>query len=681
MKIGQIKLGQSTKTYKHDLGCFNETTMDFGHVQPLYCTYLEKGDNVVCDYRQILRPAPMPAPTLAKIDCHNVSRFVPMNEIYPAYDLLLSGKPVSTNAKTYYPTELPFTTNAALVVSLIIRYGQTVSYTVNSGTGVASRITSFPDDVTTGIGSCIRKCSPVLEGHWNDLNAGKLIVQRDNVNVTLNNADFVFSTFTDDAYSNTPNLVCVKLNDRGRFVRKILKGLGYGLDPTNDNHVNFLPILAFYKAYFDTYFVQRYINWHDTPIYRYIIRIYDTDYTTFNDVNDLGNVFNELEDCWYSQTADFVSAHTSSLFNQSRDNNIASSNADATIYPITAIDSTGTNANAIATGTKTPSLPNSSTPGKFNLFQLQTLQRITQYIVKDSLIGQRVADWIKVHFGTEPSDDMFADSNYYGDHVTSLSIEDIYSTSNTYNSQSGDGSLTGSYAGKGFGLSSSDTIKFTAPNFGYFIVLSAIAPITHYYQGDNPQLYGLDKYTLPSADFDRLGYELTPFACIFDQDYVNAISGYKLTSESFGYIPRFSGFKAMKSVVNGDLSLRSTRDNLDFYHCEAKIVPSQIVLDEATNKVSQSMYNVPKASTNWRYPGSIPNIGDYNRIFFQGGFDINKQKESQQISYLQPLATDDNFVVQTRFDVSVYNSLAPIAESYDSFIDDVDNSTTTVTGI
>lgn len=679
MKIGQIKVGQSTKTYKHDLGAFNETTMDFGHVQPLYCTYLEKGDKLVCDFRQILRPAPMPAPTLAKIDCHNVSRFVPMNEIYPAYDLLLSGKPVTTNAKTYYPTELPYTTNSALVLALLRRYGQTASYSVNTGTGVATRVTSFGNDITANIGACLSE-GLLAASHYSSIEAGTIVVQRDNINVSVNNADFVFSTFADSSTSNTPNLICVKLNDKGRFIRKILKGLGYGLDPTNENHVNFLPVFAFYKAYFDTYYVQRYVNWHDTPMYQWIIRVYDTDYKTFNNDSDLYDIFGILEGCWYSQTADFVSAHTSSLFNQTRDNNVSAANADANIYPIHAIDPSGNDSVSLATGTKTPSL-SPSDGGKFNLFQLQTLQRITQYIVKDSIIGQRVADWIKVHFGTEPSDDMFADSNFYGDHVTSLSIDDIYSTSNTYNSESGDGSLTGSYAGKGFGLSSSDTIKFDAPNFGYFIVLSAIAPITHYYQGDNPQLYGLDKYTLPSADFDRLGYEITPFACIMDQDYVNGRYGYKLTDQGFGYIPRFSGFKAMKSIVNGDLSLRSTRDNLDMYHCEAKITPSQIVLDESTNKVTEHVYGVPRASTGWRYPGSIDNIGDYNRIFFQGGYNVNKQSESWQINYLQPLATDDNFIVQTRFDVSVYNSLAPIAESYDSFIDDVDNSTTTVTGI
>lgn len=68
MSLSSVKLGSAfNKRYSHNLDFDNNTTMDFGSVQPLLCQYLLPKSDVNLNYRQLIRLAPMPTPSFARI--------------------------------------------------------------------------------------------------------------------------------------------------------------------------------------------------------------------------------------------------------------------------------------------------------------------------------------------------------------------------------------------------------------------------------------------------------------------------------------------------------------------------------------------------------------------------------------------------------------------------------------
>ena len=673
MKIGEILLGRVTKRYTHDMSANNSTTMAFGTVQPLYCTYIHKGSDVKINMRQLLRPAPMVSPTFGRVQAHTVTRFVAMKDIYPAFDALLAHKSIQGNEQ-YIPNSEPLVRNCDLVSVLLLNYSLVDAYLKDYNTGKYNLVLRDSEIATYHFRAMLSKFIPTFsalsdEFVYNNLKSKLSASQNDNT-ITPQSSDFCF------AFSQ--HILCFRLTDQGRNIFKILTGLGYGLDYSNSNQVTSLPLFAFYKAYFDQYYNKRFINWHDTNVYQHIQTIYNE-----GDSNHLLNYYvlqsflANFTNCLYSSPADYVSVHTLDPLNG------ATQGAAA---PFSDVDISSLSSNGSLSRTNQPDgkVPSLDTSDRTTWYQLQALKKLTQYISKDSVIGGRVVDWFKVHFGVTPSEDMFLPSQFIDEHIVNLDIDDIFTTSDTYNPDNNTGSYTGSYAGKGLGYGQTNgEITFTSKDFGYLVILGSLAPEQVYFSGDSPQLYGIDRYTIPNQDFDAMGYELTPLACIASYsahtdpaDTDTQIQAKSLAGKSFGYIPRYSGFKVQKSVVNGDFALRSVRSGLTSYFLDKIIDTREISLDNGTLSYGNDSV-IPSASTLWSYPTGIPNIGDWNRIFYNRGFPSHLQPDYAHSDLNSPIRVDDNFIFQSRFDVKIVNPFKPIRESYQ--IDDPEeNSTSSV---
>ena len=66
--IPKISLGTSSKKkYTRRVDFDNNTTMEFGFVQPLMSKLLEANSNINVSYKQLVRLAPMPCPTFGRI--------------------------------------------------------------------------------------------------------------------------------------------------------------------------------------------------------------------------------------------------------------------------------------------------------------------------------------------------------------------------------------------------------------------------------------------------------------------------------------------------------------------------------------------------------------------------------------------------------------------------------------
>ena len=356
----------------------------------------------------------------------------------------------------------------------------------------------------------------------------------------------------------------------------------------------------------------------------------------------------ELQDCFYSSSDDYISVHSSSVLNVPLSGSSLSLDALNGVHDIVS--------------TSNGDLPSStiSDDTGLNSVLLRSIKLFTNFVAKDSVIGQRMSAWVRQHFNADVANQLFKDSNFVGRSSLPLQISDVFSTSDTAQG-SGDtatGESLGAYAGKGIGFGNCD-FKFHAPVHGYFFIFACIVPDSRTFQGVDPTLLATTRFELPQPEFDALGYELTDRRVFVPSNDIESdvSSG---TSMSFGYVPRYTGFKYKKNIVNGDMSRRSTSDTFAPYYLD-RIITQRVIGSDGL----LSSNDIPSASPNWRFVTRYGYLGDFDRLFI---YDNSVSPTSDIYN-----ETIDNFLSQTIFNVSLTDSLKPLKSSYDTVSEDDNN--------
>lgn len=673
--FSKVNLGISTKRYTHDMSFDNNTTLSFGVCQPLFCQLLNDKDKLAGNIRQLVRLAPLPVPSFGRMRLVNKLRFVQMTDICPYYEAMLSGAYVNTSDLNYLPKEVLQSSIQALT-QLVLQYSVIDYFKVDSSSSTTKYV--YQNILTPSV---YKEAIQVFHSAIGDNSDFSSIIpdpkqHGGNVNTAISpdSADYLVST--DSAF------ICFRLTERGKRLRNVLLGLGYELDLSCTDSVSLLPLFAYFKAWYDCYAPSRDTQWNQTNAFilidasfqKYLISL--DDFTTASGSSEkvqkacLG-FFDDLANTWYVAKDDYVSAHRLSALNINT-NDFGS---------ITDKVPDGTNLSTLSPiGFDDPEfLP--SIPQGFNLFALQTLQRISKFINKDTVIGKKVSTWLKAHFGADVASSFFKDSVSLPDVVVSCSINDVFSTADT-TSNDGSGEQLGSYAGKGLGFGDG-SFSFTAPTFGYFVVVSCLVPDSKYFQGVDPSLFGVDRYTLPNPDFDALSYEVTPSSFLCGHNDIFIVGQKSTSNKGFGFVPRYSGFKTRRNIVNGDMSRRGTIASYSPYYLD-KILTENAIRSEKNADGSYGFVAVnnplPLASEVWRYPTRYPWLGNFNRIFYNSGnavFDDASSGDAANDFSNTPI--DDNFIVQSVISMKLTNALKPIAMSYDVYDEDTDNSSKTIT--
>lgn len=666
-KVGGISLGKSTKKYLRNTDFDNNTTMDFGFCQPLFCQFLLPDSDISVSAKQLVRLAPMPVPSFARVSLVNKFVFVPWSDLCGYYEAMLSNMPYNGSV---VPTQLPFISNAFMAKMLLTKEFDTRCTVYEVDTSVSSPVTYKLSTSSAALTNCTA-LAELWKKEFSQHNISRSLlftpIQGDSSAIAPNTADYVYR-FNN---GNSDIMVCFRYSQRAKHFRSVVLGLGYNLALSDWTSVNALPLFAFYKAWYDTYAPKRSMAWTDTPFYAFIKNVSDNYIPNIASESEVVNrILRPLSTCYYVSNDDFVSVHRSTVENVG-------------ISPFPFVDENG--GSFVTDNFTSNSQPNINS--SISLICLDVVKRLTRFVNKDSIIGQKMSTWVRNHFNAQVANSLYEDVYQVKTDILPLQINDVFSTADTADSASQSGERLGSYAGKGIGFGDTGC-RFHADRHGYLLCVSSVVPKSGYFQGNDTSLYGLDRFTLPSADFDALGFEVTPFGFVAgDVGYNTGFtsSSSKLDySAGFGFVPRFSGYKFKKNIVNGDMSRRGLLDAMSPYYLDRILQCGDVYFNQAGHNkyalVREFVPSIPKASEKWRYLTRYPWLGDYDRIFYNDdvyhGTDSNSDNDHQSTE--DTPARSDNFIVQSLFTMQIRDCLKPLSMSYDTFDEDSDNNTTVV---
>lgn len=654
----KINLGFNKKRYTRDMSFDNNTTFSFGDVQPLYSQFLLPDSDINVSAKSFVRLSPLKWPSFGRLHLELVSRFVPVSEVFAPFESLLSNIPYSHGGVNFIPSSLPFINGNILALALF----------------ATSRLSFLNDDgsvFTVGADNSDTDPYPILYklllGF--DLPSDSLFYRKHaptpigESQLTFDSADYVVPLMV-----NSKRIFALfRFTSSSQRLFKIFKGLGYVplSDPSSGGFVtpNILPLLAFYKSYFDTYSPVRDMSFLNTKCFALI------DFLSSNSASNNFSVLDgykriyklfesfvldELSNCWYAAPDDYISVHTDKPLNI-----VTSSILSAGDFTLGGDVSQGSHDIDSSLGTVTADISDSY----ISHFQLRALSLFTRYISKDSVIGQRLSTWMQQHFGADVSNQLFKDAHFVGRHTIPLQISDVMSTSDTASLDGSTGRDLGSYGGKGLGFGDFN-LKFHASVHGYLFVFATVVPDSRTNQGFDPSLLANTRYQLPTPEFDGLGYEVTDKRCLSDNNGIFYAQD-TTSSNGFGFVPRYTGFKYRKNVANGEFGRRSSFTTFAPYFLDRILTPNRIIQGER-GKYSLLHLSLPTASSSWRYITRYDYLSDFDRIFIENPNPLDTVN-----------SIEDNFMCQCIFDVSLTDCLKPLKMSYDTFDED-DNDTRSV---
>lgn len=727
----------TTNVGVHDLSHDVSSTFEFGFCAPQFSKLMMPDSDMDIDVAASIRLMPMPLPTFGRVSMKYYHEFVPMEDLWRPTNQFFAqqyfnpsqGATGVANVTGYIPARVPYfmmhnfeknpgnnIVGAPCLLSLVlggnnvvwsafkitnasidkITSKQTIQYdgtplsesqastaVINRALNIYANKLDASDSFgnpTLGLSPYTRDANQTLFDE--ELNTGK---------IDLNTCDMYFivsgktstsgtDTLTASAAvgSDYPILVCVKFTNNGRRVRKILEGLGIRLDPSYDQPINALPVFAYYKAWYDLMQPSRLVDWEGTPAYRILDSF--TQYGDWNIIKkdtsgsvgslalirDFAQFFQvDLPGCFATCEPNYVSMQLPSMSTESGNLSLSYQGSDSHTDTLGQLEQLSVASN-----------PGEQASGSVDTADgISLIQRLSRYITKNSIIGKRIAEFMKVHYNADVDDN---GSNFIGKQEVSAQIGDVFATAET------EGKDLGQFAGQGYG--STDEVPhfhFHAKIHGYYIVFAAVEPISNYVQSFEGENLDVTHFDFATPEFDAIGYEVTPKAEVYtNTDFglgtrasVNPYTNSKIfpsnlsSGDGFGFAPRYSAQKVMKSKLLGDLSLKSTRDSYLGYTLDNWISTSLITKQNATNQsdlkfeISNVSPNYIVAGSLWRFLGKNGFLNNYNRIFYNTG-----KESTGEVNRVFDII-DDNFVVHSAWNVRYKCPLKSLSNSFDTLGD------------
>lgn len=674
LSLPSIKIGISTKKAYFDKTHDVSTTSDFGFVQPTLCDDVIPNTNIKLRTHSKIMLAPMPQQTFSRIQMHTTNVFVPMSDIYLAFDNQQTQTTVQSAYRSYIPNSSDCVTVKNLFYCLFLAPVLHIANTFNTNhieplaftkvwegdsNGIVE-VSNVTDTYKTSLTNLLTTLRFGVNHTYHNTNtyatdltslikyfsSYNYYAKPNYVTPSWENADFKLESNT--LVNNKHVYVTFHLSRRGQRVMKVLNGLGYKFGLFGKT-VSLLPLLAYYKAWFDKYNPPRHIQWKSTKCFYLIHSYYDLaesiDSAALTSSTPIVNRYlyfldflQELSDCCYTLPID---PFTACLTNPVEGNTI-----DKTLQiPTNETDSL----DVYITRDSTPYTDSSG-----DSIIIKSLLKFLPMVNKYSVIGARVEQWMKAKYGIS------LPRNYiFGENKVSCFVDEILSSTNYQSEDKRIGNYLGERGGVSSNKNSSSESHFTAEQFGYVLQLMCIVPFGGYSQGINPSVCRINREDFYDNTLDSLGMEACPSSEFMCENNLIDSTHIIDTDSTFGFRPRLFNYKYKSNLRNGCFA-NGQRDSFLGYQLDRYFTVNDILADGT---------NVGNPPTDWqtteelRYIGLSEDYGNYDRMFY----DVK--------------GTTDNFVIQMIQEYSITSPMLPISESYNTYDKDGlsdDNATTSI---
>lgn len=509
---------------KFDLDSVHITTNDFFYMKPAFSREVVAKEDIQVDMSCFSRATPLLKPAYADVKIVNRAFFVPYRSVYPQFNYMLTESRFEDgNIYTGVPYIKP--------LDIYEMYAMDAS-----------------GDFTHG------ESTPFL-AEWS-----------------------TSSQVYDISVSDNGTMKYLNFKPLGKQLWSIFTSLGYNLPTMLDNNspilqiqqISALPLLSFLRIWSDwfrptavevavsfyptaqagakdTYRVEHFFA-HETwataklsrpqlyAIANWLTMIpYERDYFTSATLNPYGVSTSQSTSMFEpGSTASSVESQSGSMFNPTIKQNVLSD--QTTNYTV------------------------------LRQWTLEALRGFTKWMHNNKIAGYRMLDRYMAQYGLKLNSDSLERSIYLGNMEQDVRIADVTSMANTYDPTTETGSLVGDYTGKGTSDSQfarGGHFKYSANEFGQFIIVSQVVPKVSYYQGLKREMMHFGRFEFYNDKFDGLGYqaianfELATTKDLFDGKFTLQMDGV------YGYTDRYAEYKQStnQDVLDGDFRVRRAGAN------------------------------------------------------------------------------------------------------------------------
>ena len=571
-----IKSSLPSRKQHFKLDCSHLTTMTFMRTQPVYYRRLIPGQSIKVDVNSFARLADMPCPTFGSGKLRMLGFFVPYRTCWsPFNDFIgqtITPRREAASSSQTIPSVCAYLSNDALV----------------------QFITSSDF------------CEVVTSGAF-DAKLGGIAID-----------------------TERPAHAKLKFNNEGRYILKVLMGLGIVPDFTLSTGLKFnaLDVLAFIRIHVDWLYSNQYVN--DNV---YIQAMAMLDDVAENKTQEILQVLEQVIFTMVPYSSNYFTDcfanplgynNSQSMPNVSITSSDVKENNNGVIPTVVSInpDSTYSTAQPHTVALNTNSLTVSATSRAFSQLtslssqMIDNLYAMTAYVRRMTVAGSRSYERLYSMFGIKPDAAVFNRSYYLGDYSVPLQISDVMSTAST------DGASLGSYAGKGFIVDTNKqygTFSFDndTTDFGVFMLIAYIEPDVIYPYGIDGMQLDLSPLSFYSGDFDGLGTEpivaaelyqpITDVEHVGESGYVDISNYSDMFKQVFGFNPRYARYKTKRDWLTGDFRFGSSNaagltssqwhfarqiDGSDFTATNDFVVDKSFLMPVDSNQFNRIFYNV-----------------------------------------------------------------------------------------
>lgn len=618
-----------------NLSCSHYTTLNYGHLVPVYCSELVPGDKFHINASYFARTAPMALPTYTPTFLNLRAFFVPYRSVWNLFDNFITRSPAVINAEKKFVKTVPFIYPYYLLKLLLDHYTDNAWF--------ADDETADGFDFVTNMHHPSQSVWNTAKQHWISSPSSHILDDDE--------LDLQIKLSQRELFAN--NRLKIQLNRQGKLLLQIFHSLGYNFDTCLSensfdgywNHgitldsleepLSALPLLAFCKCWIDWYVPQR---------QRMSRKSYDI-LTQLASGHYEGAVITEQ---LYSLFTDFVLYYkndyfTSAWLEPNNPGGIVESGSVLTPIDLNRYNSNerpyhfeigeGSSSGTVQGFVKSDANGVHTDPVSFE--SLQIVNRFANYIRRNNFSGFRPIERLFARFGVKNTAEQLKLSQFLTYQQKPLQVSDITSTGSVQD--------LGAYGGRGIFASQKPlNVNYKADEYGMIFILASIMP-------DNSIIDGTRRYlhhTMP-FDFYTPEFDGTLFQAIGKDEFMGRINGVPteafdkpLSQSIFGYIPRYAEYKCSFDNVSGDFNVeRYRRPILNF-------INPRHTFSAVTSDGSVNLWLRP----NELNPVSIHAMHDqnqYDRIF------------RETTGYVDP------FFFVFNFDVKAFRPMIPADEAVD----------------